>query len=325
METTLSRKRSLCFTTEHVSGPEKPNNFSSRETIAKMKQALTIQLTDRIRREEHSRIQAQMQEKYKEKMTCIICQCTLDLPVKICINGHYACAICFKVWSDREKFEITYDSKFLPVVKTSRDSDTYLRCPLKCGVTSLASLRTPADCLVYDLIDDGKTRVCSFTGCAEKLSGRSMCAHFFVCPRQTVQCAACAKSIPVVSYKHHIQHECTELSCCLCHSSDLDNVPPSTYSYHQLQTHLKFHKNATDFREKVFTLLDELASVLGNRYKTGEMHVPDNNSSYIDGNDFADTIHLAAMLKQFIDGQRGTSERLSHSIELSSSIIKKLL
>jgi hypothetical protein len=305
--------------------PREAHNKISREAMASIKQALTLQLTEKIRQEEHARIQSQMQEKYKEKMICMFCRGTLDLPVKICVNGHYACASCYKAWSDREKFEITYDSNFLPVVKASRDSDTYLQCPLKCGVSSISKLKTPADCLVYDLVDDGGMRLCSFPGCSEQHSGRSMCEHFFSCAKQTTNCAACAMSIPIALYKHHVHHDCIELSCRLCYSNDMDSVLSPTYSFQDLRTHIKFHKKATEFREKVFGLLDDLKLVMGNRFRTGEMFIPDNNSCHVDGSDFTDTIHLAAVLKQFVDGRRGNAERLSQCLEVPRSMIKNLL
>lgn len=301
------------------------DELATRSAMAKMKAVITANLTAKIRKEEQARIEKELLEKiqasYEAKMTCVFCRCKLNLPVKICENGHYACAECFKHWADQSKYTLDYGDNHLPTIKTFKDEEISLECPLKCGISTIAKLNTTADCLVYDLVDSGEKRTCIYEGCGVQLSGRAMYKHFFKCPLQTTNCLCCKSTVKVTRYKYHLRYECKAIRCIECYVDD-DETPP-VYTYQELKTHVEFHNKKTRLRTALFHHLAELQEVVGRPARSGEMFIPDDDSSHVAGLDFADTIILNAVIRQFLDGRRGFVERLSQSFRLPQEILER--
>ncbi len=224
-----SSRQSQRFKSEEMPPDSLPHKEVSRpmfvvDEVVLLKKQVARLLAEKEKKEEEENLQ----------MQCYICQERMRCPLKVCSNGHHACAGCLRKQSNFT-FGASYTKDYvnhIPVITIVKSNMSRL----KCGPCGQPMQPNYPGSLLMNLVDPRCSTTCEF--CNESFPLHKMGMHILECGsgEQVAECPWCYKKCEDIN-KHFLE-TCSVIPCEIC----LASRTQWSGTYLQMQVHVKAHQ-----------------------------------------------------------------------------------
>lgn len=261
---------------------EVEENPKLREEVAQLKKNIK-EMSDSLHKAEQGRLEAEQSltnhaSCEEEKLKCHICHSKLSCPLRICKNGHFACAKCIaqqlKHCGTGPNIHIWYSVHLLPFVKVTWDTHVV------CGLCKRKDKPKYPGAFIHSLIDSNCNRVCEF--CNHILPQAEFGTHLLTCESQLAKCPMCEIEMPIFELTAHAQERCQRLQCRLC-KSQMNRAA--------LESHMTQHQH-----------LNLISSLLAPMIRTISQNIDRQDDSVMSHNGYHSLMTAFIRLAQVIPG-----------------------
>lgn len=148
---------------------------------------------------------------HKEKIKCYICLNSMKLPLQVCKNFHYACAMCLHA---QIKAKNGYKPRFYWNKENKMTCYVDVNTLICCGQCKSTCTPIYPGHFLSALVDDCSSSSSSNCPiCKTTLLSSQVGLHVLRCKQTQVTCLFCAKELLADQFSKHVDTQCAQIPC----------------------------------------------------------------------------------------------------------------